>query len=86
MEPLFESPPRLSLKSGLQLLGRYGIHQESISRRPEQVYLPSDPRLEWPGQGPLFEFNLNKCWGQNVGTIRVTPGPLFMSGLWPLAR
>ena len=30
------------LKSGLQLLGRYGIHQESISRRPEQVYLPSD--------------------------------------------
>ena len=36
--------------------------------------------------GPFLEFNLNKCWGQNVGTIRVTPGPLFMSGLWPLAR
>ena len=49
------------------------------------MYLPSDPRLEWPGEGPLFEFNLNKCWGQNVGTIQVTPGPLFMSGLWPLA-
>ena len=67
------------------MLGRCGTHQETISRRPEQVYLPSDPRLEWHGEGPLFEFNLNKCWGQNVGTIRVAPGPLFMSGLWPLA-
>ena len=64
--PLFESPPRPLLKSGLQLLGRCGTHQETISRRPEQVYLPSDPRLEWPGEGPFFEFNLNKCWGQNV--------------------
>ena len=49
------------------------------------MYLPSDPRLERPGKGPLFEFNLNKGWGQNVGTTRVTPGLLFMSGLWPLA-
>ena len=78
--------PRPLLKSGLQSYGRCGTHQETISRRPEQVYLPSDPRLEWPGEGPLFEFNLNKCWGQSEGTIRVTPGPLFMSGLWPLAR
>ena len=83
--PLFELPPRPLLKSGLQPLGRCGIHQETISRRPEQVYLPSDPRLEWPGEGRLFEFNLNKCWGQNVCTIRVTPGLLFMSGQWPLA-
>ena len=67
--PLFESTPRPLLKSGLQPLGRCGTHQEAISRRSEQVYLPSDPRLEWPGEGPLFEFNLNKCWGQNVGTI-----------------
>ena len=59
--PLFESPPGPLLKSGLQPLGRYGTCQESISRRPEQVYLPSDPRLEWPGEGPLFQFNLNKC-------------------------
>ena len=28
------------------------------------MYLPSDPRLEWPGEGALFELNLNKCWGQ----------------------
>ena len=86
MGPLVESPPRPLLKSDLQLLRRYGVHQESISRRPEQVYLPSDPRLEWPGEGPLFESNLNKCLGQNMGTIRVTPGSLVMSGLWPLAR
>ena len=25
------------------------------------MYLPSDPRLEWPGEGPLFEFNLNNA-------------------------
>ena len=52
------------LKSGLQFLGRYGTHQESTSRRSEQVYLPSDPRLEWPGEGPLFELDLNKCWAK----------------------
>ena len=57
-----------------------------MSGRLEQVYLPSDPRLEWPGEGPLFELNLNKCWGQNVGTIRVIAGPLLMSGLGPLIR
>ena len=38
------------------------------------MYLRSDPRLEeWPGEGPLFELDLNKCRGQNVGTIQVTP-------------
>ena len=43
MGPLFESPPRPLLKSGLQPLLRYGTHQ-TISGRLEQVYLPSDPR------------------------------------------
>ena len=47
------------------------------------MYLPSVPRLERSGEGPLFELDLNKCWGQDVGTIRVTPGPLFISGLGP---
>ena len=50
------------------------------------MYLPSDPRLEWPGDGPLFELDLKKCRDQNVDSIRVTPGPLFMSSLGPLAR
>ena len=71
--PLFESSPRPLLKSGLQPSFRYGIHQ-TISWGLEQVHLPSDPRMEWPGERPLFKLNLNKCWGQAVGTIRVTPG------------
>ena len=50
----------------------------------EQVYLSSDARLEWPGEGPLFELNLNECQDQNMGTIRVTPELLFMLGLRPL--
>ena len=72
-EPLFQSPPRLSLKSALQPFFKYGTHQ-TTSGRLEQVYLPSDPWLEWHGEGPLFKLNLNKCWGQNVETIRVTTG------------
>ena len=49
MGPLFESPPRLLLKSGLQPLARYGTHQETLSR--------------WLGEGPLFESDLNKRRG-----------------------
>ena len=30
--PLFESTPRPLLKSGMQSVGRYGTHQETISR------------------------------------------------------
>ena len=48
--PLFESARRPLLKSGLQPLGRYGTHQKTISRRPEQMYTPSDTRLEWLGE------------------------------------
>ena len=36
--PLFESPPRPLLKSGLQPLGRYGTYQETIGMRHEQMY------------------------------------------------
>ena len=78
MGPLFESLSRPLLKSGLLPLFRYGTHQ-TISGRLEQVHLPSDPRLEWPGEGSSF-------WAQNVCTIRVIPGPLFMSGLGSLDR
>ena len=41
-------------KSGLGPLARYGTDQETIIGRPEQKYLPSDERLEWPADGPLF--------------------------------
>ena len=37
------------LKSVLGLLFRYSTHQ-TINGRLEQVYLPSDPILEWPGE------------------------------------
>ena len=76
---------RSLLKSGLGLLFRYGTHK-TINGRLEQVYLPSDPILEWPREVPLFQLDLNKCRGQNMGTIRVTPRPLFMSGLGPLVK
>ena len=62
--PLFDSPARPLLKSGLQPLFRHGTYQ-TINGRLEQVYLPSDAGLEWPGERPLFELNLNKCWGQS---------------------
>ena len=42
------------LKSGLGHLARYGTHQETMSGRPEEKYLPSDQRLEWPAEGPLL--------------------------------
>ena len=44
--PLFESPPRPLLKSGLQPLGRYGTHQETIGMRHEQIYTPTQ---DWNG-------------------------------------
>ena len=63
MGPLLESPPRLFFKSGLQPLAIYGTHQETIGRRPEQMYAPSDTRLEWPKERLLFELDSNKCSG-----------------------
>ena len=73
MGPLFESPPGPLLKSGLQLLARYGTHQETTSRRPEQMHTPPDTRLEWPGEGPLFQSDLNKRRGAKVGLLFESP-------------
>ena len=69
--PLFESLRGSLLKSGLQPLFRYGTHQ-TISGRLEQVYLPSDLILEWPGEGPLFE-------SQGVDLTNLETG---ISGVW----
>ena len=63
MGPLFESSPGPLLKSGLGPLVSYGAYQETTSRRPEQMYTLSDTKLEWPGEGPLFESDPNKRWG-----------------------
>ena len=69
---LFKSFPGQLLKSGMGPLARYSNHQEIINRRPEQMYASSDTRLEWLREGPLFELDLNKRWGQNGATIRIT--------------
>ena len=50
------------LKSCLGPLARYSTRQEIMSGRLEQVYLPSDSRLDLPGEGPLFELDFNKWW------------------------
>ena len=85
--PLFESPPRPLLKSGLQPLGRYVTHQETISRKPEQMYTHSDTRLELLGEGLLFKLDSNKRWRAKMQPIFESfPGPLLKSGVGPLAR
>ena len=38
-----------------EALGQYCTHQKTISGRPEQKYLPSDPRSELPAEGALFK-------------------------------
>ena len=87
MGPLLESPPRLSLKSGLQPLGRYGTHQGTISRRAEQLDVYSGTRLEWLGEGLLFKLDSNKRWRAEMQPIFESfPGPLLKSGVRPLAR
>ena len=86
--PLFESPPRPLLKSGLQPLGRHGTHQETISRRPEQMYTPSDTDwLEWLGEEPFFKLDSNKHWRAKMQPIFGSfPRPLLKLGMGPLAR
>ena len=49
MGSLFGSPPGPLLTSDMQPLDRYGTHQKTISRRPEQMYSPSGTGL--PGNG-----------------------------------
>ena len=87
MQPIFESFLGPLLKSGVGPLARYGNHQETISRRPEQMYTSSDTRLDWPGKGPLFESDSNKRQGAKTGSLfESLPRPLLKSGLHPLFR
>ena len=53
MRSQFELSPGPLLKSGLGPLARYGTHKETVSGKPEQKYLSSDPRSEWPAEGSL---------------------------------
>ena len=75
------------MKSGLQPLGRYGTHQETIRRKPEQMYTLPDTRLEWLGEGLLFKLDSNKRWKAKMQPIFESfLGPLLKSGVGPLAR
>ena len=53
-----------------------------MSGRLEQVYLPSDSRLDLPGEGPLFELDFNKWWGGGKmwALFQSLPGPLVRYG------
>ena len=90
--PLFESDlmnaHRALLESSLGPLARYSTHQETMSGRLEQVYLPSDSRLDLPGEGPLFELDFKKWWegGQNMDTIPVAPWVIIYIRPGPLVR
>ena len=60
MGPLFKSTPRPLLKSVLLSLNRYGTCQETIRKRLEHMYTPSDTGLELLGEGPLYKSASNK--------------------------
>ena len=37
------------------------------------MYIPSDTRLEWLGEGPLFKSDSNKHWRDKMGPLLITP-------------
>ena len=73
MQPIFESFPWPLLKSGVEPLARYGNHQETISRQPEQMYTSSETRFGVAQEGPLFESNTNKRQGAKTGPLSESP-------------
>ena len=66
MGPLYESPPGLLLTSDMRPLDRHGTHQKTISRRPEQMYSPSDTGLGMAWGGSLFTSVSNKRRGAKL--------------------
>ena len=69
------------LKPGLGLLFRYDTHQ-TINRRLEQVYLPSNPVFEWPGERPLFQLDLKKCMALKCGHYSSHPLRHYLCQAW----
>ena len=37
------------------------------------MYITSDTRLEWFGEGPLFKSDSNKYWRVKMGPLLITP-------------
>ena len=84
MRPLFESPPGPLLTSNMD---RFGTHQKTISRRPEQMYSSSDTGLGLAWGGSLFTSVSNKRRRAKLRLLfKSFPGPLLKSGMGPLAR
>ena len=50
------------LKSCLGSLTRYSTHQETVWETGTSD-LPSDSRLDLPGEQSLFQLDFNKWWG-----------------------
>ena len=50
-------------------LEHFGGKNSEIKRGAivQAVVILSIPRLEWPGEGPLFELNSNERWGLKCG-------------------
>ena len=87
MGPLFESPPGPLLTSNMRPSDRYRTHQKTISRRPEQMYSPSDTGLGMAWGGSLFTSVSNKRRGSKLRLLfKSFPLPLLKSGMGPLAR
>ena len=82
MGPLFKSPPKPLLKSGLWPLDGYDTCQETISRRPEQMYTPSDTGLEWLEEGPLYKSVLNKRQGSKLQLLLKLFSGHYLSHTW----
>ena len=54
-----------------------------VSMRPEQMHTPSDTRLEWLGEGPIFKSDSDKRWRAKMQPLSESfPGPLLMWGPW----
>ena len=85
MRPLFELFPRPLLKSSmgpLTSIASPGDHKWAT----EQKYLPSDPRLEWPGRGHYSSGTQINAGTQNAATVRVIPWTIIEVRPGPLAR
>ena len=64
-----------------------GTHQKTKSRRPEQMYSPSDTALRMAWGGSLFTSVSNKHRGAKLRILfKAFSGPLLKSGMGPLAR
>ena len=48
--------------------------------------IPSDTRLGWLGEGPLFKSDSNKCWRAKMGSLFITPHLPFKISLMKMFR